>query len=176
MKKIHNNFVMQESEILKILICYIFSKQNLKLTKDVVIYCLQTLNIASFFDLSSAISGLLKDGILLLLNDGRIVLSEKGIVVNENLSSTISENIKYEVMQRICDYLSFESNVNENNVILEKIGSKYLVKCCIAGNKSDFMKLSIEVSNLDQALSVKKNFYKNLSNIYVYTISKLFAE
>ena len=50
MKKIHNNFVMQEGEMLRILICYIFSNESLNLTRDIVIYCLQILNVANFFD------------------------------------------------------------------------------------------------------------------------------
>ena len=36
--------------------------------------------------------------------------------------------------------------------------------------------LSIEVSDIKHALNIKNNFYKNLSNIYVYTMSKLFEE
>jgi hypothetical protein len=176
MKKIHNNFVMQECEMLRILICYIFSNESLNLTRDIVIYCLQILNVANFFDLSSTISSLVKGGVLILLDDGRIVLSEKGRTVNETLSSTISDNIKHEVMQKIYDYLSFKKNIDENNVILEKIDDKYLVKCHISGSESDFMKLSIEVSDIKRALNIKRNFYKNLSNIYVYTMSKLFAE
>jgi hypothetical protein len=176
MKKIHNNFVMQEGEMLRILICYIFSNESLNLTRDIVIYCLQILNVANFFDLSSTISSLVKGGVLILLDDGRIVLSEKGRTVNETLSSTISDNIKHEVMQKIYDYLSFKKNIDENNVILEKIDDKYLVKCHISGSESDFMKLSIEVSDIKRALNIKRNFYKNLSNIYVYTMSKLFAE
>ena len=76
MKKIHNNFVMQEGEMLRILICYVFNDESLKLTRDVAIYCLQILNIANFFDLSSTISGLIKGGVLILLDDDRIVLSE----------------------------------------------------------------------------------------------------
>ena len=176
MKKIHNNFVMQEGEMLRILICYIFSNESLNLTRDIVIYCLQILNVANFFDLSSTISSLVKGGVLILLDDGRIVLSEKGRTVNETLSATISDNIKHEVMQKIYDYLSFKKNIDENNVILEKIDDKYLVKCHISGSESDFMKLSIEVSDIKRALNIKRNFYKNLSNIYVYTMSKLFAE
>ena len=176
MKKIHNNFVMQEGEMLRILICYIFSNESLNLTRDIVIYCLQILNVANFFDLSSTISSLVKGGVLILLDDGRIVLSENGRTVNETLSSTISDNIKHEVMQKIYDYLSFKKNIDENNVILEKIDDKYLVKCHISGSESDFMKLSIEVSDIKRALNIKRNFYKNLSNIYVYTMSKLFAE
>ena len=176
MKKIHNNFVMQEGEMLRILICYVFNDESLKLTRDVAIYCLQILNIANFFDLSSTISSLIKGGVLILLDDDRIVLSEKGRTINETLGSTISDNIKHEVMQKIYDYLSFRKNIDENNVILERINNKYLIKCHIAGNKSDFMKLSIEVSDIKQALNIKNNFYKNLSSIYVYTMSKLFEE
>ena len=158
MKKIHNNFVMQEGEMLRILICYIFSNESLNLTRDIVIYCLQILNVANFFDLSSTISSLVKGGVLILLDDGRIVLSEKGRTVNETLSSTISDNIKHEVMQKIYDYLSFKKNIDENNVILEKIDDKYLVKCHISGSESDFMKLSIEVSDIKRALNIKRNF------------------
>lgn len=164
---------LKDKENIKILICYIFNNIKFDLTKDMVIFCLQNSKIANFFDLNNAFSELLESGILIVDTNNKIKISEKGILVNETLSESLSKNIKDRSINAILEYVKIVKNIKENNVEIEKIPSGYSIKCSISGGDFDLMNLSIFAPDIESALSIKRNFYKNIEDIYSSVLSKL---
>lgn len=164
---------LKDKEDIKILICHIFSTLKLDLTKDMVIFCLQNSKIANFFDLNNAFSELLESEILLIDSNNKITISEKGILVHETLNESLSQNIKDRAVNAILDYVKIVKNIKENNVEIEKTTFGYSIKCSISGGNFDLMKLSIFAPDIESAISIKRNFYKNIEDIYSSVLSKL---
>ena len=169
-----NNFeYLKEKEDIKILICHIFANIDIPLTKDIVIFCLQNAKIANFFELNSSFSDLLNNGILDSDSKNIIHITEKGLLVLDSLSESISQNIKNKAINKILEYIKMIKNINENDVKIEKISSGYLIKCSVSGGAFDLMNLSVFAPDAESALNIKRNFYKNLEEIYSGVLSKL---
>lgn len=164
---------LKEKEDIKILICHIFANIDIPLTKDVVIFCLQNSKIANFFELNNSFSDMLNNGILTSDSKNTIHITDKGLLVLDSLSESISQNIKDKAINEILKYVKMIRNINENDVEIEKISSGYLIKCSVSGGTFDLMKLSVFAPDAESALSIKRNFYKNLEDIYSGLLSKL---
>ena len=54
----------------------------------------------------------------------------------------------------------------ENKVIIEKNENGYTVKCSISGGDIELMSVSMHLADVEQARTVKKNFYKNPQLFY----------
>lgn len=164
---------LKEKEDIKILICHIFANVDIPLTKDIVIFCLQNAKIANFFELNNSFSDLLNNGILNSDSKNTIHITDKGLLVLDSLSESISQNIKDKAINEILGYVKMIKNMNENDVEIEKISSGYLIKCSVSGGTFDLMNLSVFAPDIESALSIKRNFYKNLEDIYSGVLSKL---
>lgn len=162
-------------EDVKILICHIFSVVDVPLTKETVIFCLQNLKIANFFDLSDAFAELIGKGILVLDEKSRASISEKGQEIYENLKNSLSDAIKDRVSSEIMKYVKLSTNIKENDVKIEKTAFGYSVNCSISGGGFDLMKISLFAPDIETALHIKKSFYINLEDVYITVLSKLMS-
>lgn len=164
---------LKEKEDIKLLICHVFANIDIPLTKDIVIFCLQNAKIANFFELNNSFSDLLNNGILTSDSKNTIHITDKGFLVLDSLSGSISQNIKDKAVNEILGYIKMIKSINENDVEIEKISSGYLIKCSVSGGTFDLMNLSVFAPDAESALSIKRNFYKNLEDIYSGVLSKL---
>ena len=167
---------LKDKEDIKILICYIFTKLEIRLTKDMIIYCLQNSGIANFFNINGAFSELLENEILKIDSKNVISMSEKGFLIYESLGESLSQNIKDRAINAILDYVKMLKNISENNVLIEKLDPGYSIKCSISGGNFDLMSLSVFAPDIESAITIKKNFYKNLEDIYSTVLSKLIVD
>ena len=167
---------LKDKEDIKILICYIFTKLEIRLTKDMIIYCLQNSGIANFFNINGAFSELLENEILKIDSKNVISMSEKGFLIYESLGESLSQNIKDRAINAILDYVKMLKNISENNVLIEKLDPGYSIKCSISGGDFDLMSLSVFAPDIESAITIKKNFYKNLEDIYSTVLSKLIVD
>ena len=169
-----NNFeYLKEKEDIKVLICYIFANIDIPLTKDIVIFCLQNAKIANFFDLNDSFSDLLNNEILFSDPKNTIHITDKGFLILDSLGESISQNIKDKAINEILGYVKMIKSINENDVEIEKTSSGYLIKCSVSGGSFDLMNLSVFAPDAESALNIKRNFYKNLEDIYSGVLSKL---
>ena len=160
-------------EDVKILICHIFVKIDAPLTKEIVIFCLQNLKVANFFDLNDTFSELIEKGILALDKNSRVCISDKGREVYENLKNSLSDNIKERAYREILKYVKLSKNIKENSVKIEKTFAGYSVDCSVSGGDFDLMRISLFAPDVESALSIKKNFYANLEDVYMTILSNL---
>ena len=163
-------------EDVKVLLCHIFANVEISLTKDMVIFCLQNLKIANFFDLNDSFSELISKGLLIVNEDSKLSISEKGLEVYEDLKNSLSDSIKERSVNEILRYVRFIKNIQENDVKIEKTLTGYLVNCSVSGGSFDLMKISVFAPDIESALNMKRNFYENLNDIYANVLSKLMSD
>ena len=163
-------------EDVKVLLCHIFANVEIPLTKDMVIFCLQNLKIANFFDLNDSFSELISKGLLIVNEDSKLSISEKGLEVYEDLKNSLSDSIKERSVNEILRYVRFIKNIQENDVKIEKMLTGYLVNCSVSGGSFDLMKISVFAPDIESALNMKRNFYENLNDIYANVLSKLMSD
>ena len=145
-------------EDVKVLLCHIFANVEIPLTKDMVIFCLQNLKIANFFDLNDSFSELISKGLLIVNEDSKLSISEKGLEVYEDLKNSLSDSIKERSVNEILRYVRFIKNIQENDVKIEKTLTGYLVNCSVSGGSFDLMKSSVFAPDIESALDMKRNF------------------
>ena len=163
-------------EDVKVLLCHIFANVKIPLTKDMVIFCLQNLKIANFFDLNDSFSELISKGLLIVNEDSKLSISDRGLEVYEDLKNSLSDSIKERSVNEILRYVRFIKNIQENDVKIEKTLTGYLVNCSVSGGSFDLMKISVFAPDIESALNMKRNFYENLNDIYANVLSKLMSD
>lgn len=152
----------------RILICYLFTAVKQPMSKETVVDALLERGLTNYFEASSCFDDLVKSGSLALKEDSTKLyeVTANGRLISEQLENTLALTVKERAFECAMTLLENEKKEKENKVIIEKLENGYNVTCSISGGDIELMSISLYLADIEQARTVKKNFYKNPQLFY----------
>lgn len=152
----------------RILICYLFTAVKQPMSKETVVDALLERGLTNYFEASSCFDDLVKSGNLALKEDSTKLyeVTANGRLISEQLENTLALTVKERAFECAMTLLENEKKEKENKVIIEKLENGYNVTCSISGGDIELMSISLYLADIEQARTVKKNFYKNPQLFY----------
>lgn len=162
---------------IKYMICYLISSVNEPLTKALINNILQDdYSLANYFEVNQAISELLRSGTISTKQlDGEdiLVLSENAVEPTMFIQNTLPRSVREKAINCAVKLLTRSRRERENEITVEKLQKGYNVTFTLFDMNTEFMKLTVYVSDECQVEAVKQNFLKDPSKIYSTIISSL---
>lgn len=162
---------------IKYMICYIISSVEEPLTKALINDILQDdYSLANYFEVNQAISELLRVGTLRTeMNDGEeiLVLNKNAVEPTMFLKNSLPRSIREKAINCAVKLLTRSRHERENEIIVEKLEKGYNVTFSFYDLNTQFMKLTIYVSDECQVEVVRENFLRDPSEFYSNIISSL---
>ncbi len=162
-----------------ILICYILDTIGTAIGKDDLIDIIQENGLANYFEVSSALSELIKLNNVKYCdeNSKTIEITENGTMVSDQLSSELTESVKEKAVCAAFERIEARKIERENPVVISRAeGGGYFVNLRINDGTRDLMSLDLFVSTSSEANRIKKNFYNNPELLYSVVLSAAIGE
>ena len=152
----------------RILICYLFTAVKQPMSKETVVDALLDRGLTNYFEASSCFDDLVKSGNLENSQENPKLynVTANGRLISEQLENTLALTVKERAFECAMTLLETEKKEKENKVIIEKLENGYNVTCSISGGDIELMSVSLYLADMEQARTVKKNFYKNPQLFY----------
>lgn len=158
---------------IKILVCYILNTVGDPLsTADIVNIC-QEKGLANYFEVTDAISSLIKNKNISVDRDGYCKIEEDGIQIADMLEVSLPLSVRDKALEAALVLLASAKSERENSVEIERTEQGYNVTCHISGGDMDLMKFTIYVPDLFQARLVKRNFHRDPEGVYKLLLSSV---
>ena len=166
--------VRSKTEV-RILICYMFTSVRQPMSKATVVDALLEKGLANYFEASSCFDDLVNSGNLCPYDEDSklFTASANGRIISEQLENNIPRTVKDRAYECALTLLEKEKTEKENRVTIEKNNNGYTVTCTISGGDIELMSVSLHVADIEQARTVKKNFYKNPRLFYKVMIATM---
>ena len=160
---------------ISIMVCYIVANMNGRVTAEVIMQAMDEGMLANHFEVANAISKLIEAGTITEAEDGALTLNanakESIDLVEKDLPFTVRER-SIHLVQKI---LAKETYKKENEVVIVNNGGTYTVNMKIAGDKTDYLKLSLYAPTIEQANTIKERFLTDPVKFYDTVIEAIFA-
>ena len=157
-----------------ILVSYLVSNLNGKVSRENLLEATNDTMLANYFEMSDAITKLLKSGTLKENEDGMLYMDQKDAseveLIEKDLPLTVRERC-IKACQRI---IARETYKRENKVSVEKCGNGYKALLRVSDKDSDFMKLELFAPTEEQALMLKEKFISDPVSVYETLIEAIF--
>ena len=147
--------------------------------KDDLIDIIQENGLANYFEVSSALSELIKLNNVKYCdeNSKTIEITENGTMVSDQLSSELTESVKEKAVCAAFERIEARKIERENPVVISRAeGGGYFVNLRINDGTRDLMSLDLFVSTSSEANRIKKNFYNNPELLYSVVLSAAIGE
>ena len=160
---------------ISIMVCYIVANMNGRVTAEVIMQAMDEGMLANHFEVANAISKLIEAGTITEAEDGALTLNanakESIDLVEKDLPFTVRER-SIHLVQKI---LAKETYKKENEVVIVNNGGTYTVNMKIAGDKTEYLKLSLYAPTIEQANTIKERFLTDPVKFYDTVIEAIFA-
>lgn len=160
---------------IKVLICYLFHTVNDSLSKNIVVAAIQNESLANYFETLSAFDDLVQNENLRecenCSKDKTYILTENGKMIANQLETTLSYTVKDKAYVCATKLLSQKQTEKNNSAEIIKTDVGYNIECKISGGDIELLKFTIYAPTLEQAILIRKNFYKNPTLIYNIVLS-----
>ena len=166
---------MHSQPELKMAACYIIARSKEKLTAKNVVDALVEGKIANYFEISSAISKMIKTNNLVENEDGHLSITEKCAFNVEMLENDLPITIREKAVELAAKTARLELYKKENKATVEKDGNRYKVTLHVSDKDCDFMVLSLYFPSEAQAQVVKEKFQTHPGEVYENLINSIFA-
>ncbi len=164
-----------QASSIAILACYIIARSKEKLTAKNVVDALVEGKIANYFEISSAISKMIKTNNLVENEDGHLSITEKCAFNVEMLENDLPITIREKAVELAAKTARLELYKKENKATVEKDGNRYKVTLHVSDKDCDFMVLSLYFPSEAQAQVVKEKFQTHPGEVYENLINSIFA-
>lgn len=167
---------LRSSSSITILVCYILANCTEKITAENIITALVDGKIANYFEVSNAISKMIKKGHFTEDSNGNLVITEDCRfavdIVEKDLPITIRER-SIELVRKLA---AREISKKENRVEIEKTDKGVSVTLHVSDINSDFMVLTLNVPTMAQAELIKEKFQQKPTEVYQNLINSIFED
>ena len=167
---------LRSSSSIAILACYIIVRSEEKLTKKNVVDALVEGKIANYFEITSAISKMIKTDNLVEGEDGYLSVTSKCAFNVEMLENDLPITIREKAVELAAKTARLEIYKKENKATVEKDGDKYKVTLHVSDKNCDFMVLSLYFPSKAQAQVVKEKFQTHPGEVYENLINSIFSK
>lgn len=182
--KMNNTFIegvdpdgLKDISDIKSMICYLIKSVNEPLTKKLINDILQDdYSLANYFEVNQAISELLKSGVIRkepLDGEEVLVVDEKTTASASYFEKDLPRSVREKAINCAVRLLTRSRRERENEILVEKLDKGYNVTFTLYDVDTEFMKLTVYVSDLLQVEVVKENFLNDPTKLYSGIISSL---
>lgn len=162
---------------IKYMICYIISSVDEPLTKAMINDILQDdYSLANYFEVNQAISELLRVGTVktqTVNGEEVLALNEEAFEPTMFLKNSLPRSIREKAINCAVKLLTRSRIERENEINVEKLEKGYNVTFTLYDMNTEFMKLTLYVTDECQVDIVKQNFLRDPSKFYSNIISSL---
>ncbi len=162
---------------IKCLVCYLIKSVDEPLTKKLINDSLQDdYSLANYFEVNQAISELLKSGVLttdILDGEEVLILNERNRATASYLNGALPRTVREKAINCAVRLLTRSRRERENEIVVEKLEKGYNVTFTLYDVDTQFMKLTIYVSDMMQVEVVRENFLNDPTKLYSGIISSL---
>ena len=165
---------LRSSSAISILVCYILANCEKKITAQNIIDAIVDGKIANYFEVSNAISKMIKKGHFKENENGKLEI-RKDCKINDDIDKkdlpiTIREK-SIEMVRRLAER---EINKKENKVEIIPENGYFKITMHVSDIDKDFMVLSLNVPTMAQAELIRDKFQQNPTEIYQNLINSIF--
>lgn len=162
---------------IKCLVCYLIKSVDEPLTKKLINDILQDdYSLANYFEVNQAISELLRSGVLITeTKDGEefLKINAQNRASATYLDRSLPRTVREKAINCAVRLLTRSRRERENEIIVEKLEKGYNVTFTLYDVNTQFMKLTIYVSDMLQVEAVRENFLNDPTKLYSGIISSL---
>lgn len=167
---------LRSSSAITILVCYILANCKEKITAQNIIDALVDGKIANYFEVSNAISKMIKkehfsedgDGYLVITEDCKFAVD----IVENDLPITIRER-SIALVRKLAEREIYKK---ENKVEINEGADGYEITLHVSDVDKDFMILTLNVPTMAQAELIKERFQKYPAKVYENLMNSIFDE
>ncbi|MCD7796304.1 MAG: DUF4364 family protein [Clostridiales bacterium] len=167
---------LRSTASITIISCYILAHCDEKITAKNIIESLVEGKIANYFEISDAVSKMIKTGHFTEDEDGYLHISDECrysvSLVENDLPLTIREK-SIELVRKTAKHEIYKK---ENRVEIEKADKQYKVTMHVSDKDADFMELSLYVPSEVQAQVIKEKFQTHPAEVYEALIDAIFSQ
>lgn len=160
----------------KIIICYLLKTVGEPMDKEKIIEMVFANDIASYFDVRSAIIELVESGNITENEDGYVSITESGIDVAEELESTLPLTTRSKIIREGVKINNLAKRAKGNKAQTEVTPNGIFVKCELLDGDNEIMTFKMLVADEMQAQTVKEQFMKNPAALYQKFVTALLSE
>lgn len=166
---------LRSSSSITILVCYILANIREKITAQTMIEALVKGKIVNYFEVSNAISKMLKKGHFSEDEDGYLVISEDCKFAVDIVENDLPLSIREKSIAIVRKLATREIYKKENKVEIVEGDDGYKVTLHVSDIDKDFMVLTLNVPTIAQAEMIKEKFQDNPALIYENLMNSLFS-
>lgn len=159
---------------IEILACYIVANCTEKITAKNIVDSLVEGKIANYFEISDAISKMIRMGNLVEDKDGYLVITDDCRYSVEIVEKDLPFTIRERAVEIVRKTVRHEINKKENKVEIVKDGEQYKITMHVSDKDRDFMVLSLYVPTQAQAEVIRDKFQEHPAEVYQALIDKIF--
>ena len=154
---------------IKILICYMLQSVGGTLARHLLDQALQSDGLCSFWNIATAISQLLEQGMIAQSTRQDMVcytVTDGGKACAGELETAIPLAVRERAVARAAALLSKAKALEENEISIDKTPDGYMVTCTIPDQNMELLTVRLSVSDSLQANFIKNKFLENPQRIY----------
>lgn len=162
---------------IRALICYLLMKLKYPISSESLREMLQEEGLANYFDVSMAISELIRNGNITMNysenGSEQLFLTEAGQNVAWELSSVVPKSVREKALSAGLQAVNLERNSSGNDVSIVPCGDGYNVIFTVGTGEDELMRLSVYAADMMQANRMKENLNKDPVGIYSGILASL---
>ncbi len=153
---------------IKMLVCYLFRNLKAKLTSQEINDILQENGLVNYFELSSAVSDLIRLGHLEVSEDTETLsLTASGLEAANNFESSIPYSVREKAVKAGVKFLARKKRDLENKVTIKSGESEHKLNIKMMLNReSDLLNLTLTLPDRAQADVMKRQFLSDPELFY----------
>lgn len=164
---------------IQLLICYLMESLINPVSVRLITDVCQDEELANYFEVQEAISELVDHGILrpeLTKEEEVVELTEQGKNAVAVLESDLPKSVRDRALNAALHFQTLARNAKENDVKITPTEGGYHVTFTMEEQGTDLMKLSVFVTDRDQAEHLKNNFMENPAKMYAAILDGLMVD
>jgi hypothetical protein len=166
---------LRSSSSITIMVCYILANCKEKITAQNIIDALVAGKIANYFEVSNAISKMMKKGHIVENENGTLSITADCKFLIDIVENDLPITLREKSIEMVSKIATVEVNKKENKVIIEKTDNGYKVTLHVSDIDSDFMVLTLYVPTETQAVVIKEKFQQDPAKVYENLINSIFS-
>lgn len=167
---------LRSSSSITIIVCYILANFQKKITAQNIIDALVAGKIANYFEVSNAISKMIKKGHIIENDDGTLTITDNCRFLVDIVENDLPITIREKSIEMVSKIAEIEINKKENKTSVEKADKGYKVTMHVSDIDSDFMVLTLYVPTEAQALVIQDKFQQDPAGVYKNLIGSIFSD
>lgn len=157
----------------KIIICYLLKTIGEPMDKEKIIEMVFANDIATYFDVRSAVIELIESGNITEDKEGYLSVTQTGINTADELESALPLTTRSKIIREGVKINNLAKRAKGNRANVEVTPEGIFVKCELLDGENDVMTFKMLVADEMQAQLIKEQFMENPAAVYQKFINSL---